>query len=191
MTVDEISCYDLNAVDSKTKYVLAHSFVEKRTFGICANFLSQVKKSCYKQIIEVFLKEKHKRKKDRKLITFVCDGYWAYRLAFNKLFYGVANLVFGVPIAYQKRGVKHNNNPIERYNQNIDDRIKVMRNFKSFSKAQSFFDLHRICRNFVNPCMQLQGGTPAEAAGIQLELGRNKLLALIHSLATEKHHSSR
>ncbi len=176
----------MNAVDSKTKYILAHSFVEKRTFHACVDFLRQVKKTRYNQIFEVFLKEKHKRKKDRKLITFVCDGYWAYRLAFNKLFYGVANLVFGVPIAYKKYGVKHNNNPIERYNQNLDDRIKVMRNFKSLSRAKSFFDLHRICRNFVNPCMQLQEGTPAEAAGIKLPLGRNKLLALIRYVAKQK-----
>ena len=186
VTIDEKSCYDLNAVDSKTKYVLAHSLVEKRTLPACIDFLRQIKKTVYKQIMEVFLKEKHKKAKDRKLVTFVCDGYWPYRLAFNKLFYGVAKLVFGVPIAYKKHGVKHNNNPIERYNQNLDDRIKVMRNFKSFSGAKPFFDLHRICRNFVNPCMQLQGKTPAEAAEINLELGRNKLLALIQYMAKQK-----
>ena len=177
--VNEQNCYDLNAVDSKTKYVLAHSFVEKRTFSACVDFLSQIKRTCYGQILKVFLEEKHKKAKSRKLVTFVCDGYWTYRLAFNKLFYGVAKLVFNVPIACKKYGLKHNNNPAERYNQNLDDRIKVMRNFKSFSNAKSFFDLHRICRNFINPCMQLQGITPAEAAGVKLPLDRNKLLDLI------------
>lgn len=181
----------MNAVDSKTKYVLAHSFVEKRTFHACVEFLRQIKKTCYKQILEVFLKEKHKPVKKRKLITFVCDGFENYKNAFNKLFYGVAKLAFGVSIACRKYDLKHNNNPAERYNQNLDDRIKVMRNFKSFSKAKSFFDLHRICRNFVNPCMQLKGITPAEAAGIKLKLRRNKLLTLIRHLATQKHHSSR
>lgn len=189
--MNEKDYYDLNGVDSKTKYVLAHSFVEKRTFQECVKFLSQIKKTCYKQILEVFFKEKHKRVKDRKLVTFVCDGFWPYRLSFNKLFYGVAKLVFGVPIAYKKYGLAHNNNPVERYNQNLDDRIKVMRNFKSFSKAKSFFDLHRICRNFINPCMQLQGGTPAEAAGIKLPLGRNKLLGLIMVMAKKKHLTKR
>lgn len=189
--VDEKDHYDLNAVDSKTKYVLAHSFVEKRTLPACVKFLSQIKRTCYTQILEVFHKEKHKKTKDRKLVTFVCDGFWNYKPAFNKLFYRVAKLVFRVPIACRKYGLKHNNNPAERYNQNLDDRIKTMRNFKSFSKAKSFFDLHRICRNFVNPCMQLQGKTPAEAAGINLKLGRNKLLTLIQHLATQKHHSSR
>lgn len=181
----------MNAVDSKTKYVLAHSFVEKRTFRKCVEFLGQIKKTCYKQIIEVFLKEKRKKMKDRKLVTFVCDGFWPYRSAFNKLFYGVAKLAFGVPIACKRNGLKHNNNAVERYNQNINDRIKIMRNFKSFLNAKSFFDLHRICRNFVNPCMQLQGKTPADAVEIKLKLGRNKLLSLIQSMAKQKHHSSR
>lgn len=181
----------MNAVDSRTKYVLAHSFVEKRTFHACVKFLKQIKKTCYGQILKVFLEEKHKKAKDRKLVIFVCDGFWNYKSAFNKLFYRVAKLVFGVPIACRKYGLKHNNNAVERYNENLDDRIKVMRNFKSFSKAKSFFDLHRICRNFVNPCMQLKGKTPAEAAEIKLKLGRNKLLGLIRYVAKQNHHSSR
>ncbi len=189
--MNERGCYDLNAVDSKTKYVLAHSFVEKRTFHACVDFLSQIKRTCYHQILEVFLQEKHKKAKDRKLITFVCDGFWNYKSSFNKLFYGVATLVFGVPIACKRNGLKHNNNPVERYNQNLDDRIKIMRNFKSFLNAQTFFDMHRICRNFINPCMQLKGKTPAETADIKLPLGRNKLLALIQYVAKQKHHSSR
>lgn len=191
MIVNKNACYDLNAVDSKTKYVLAESFVEKRTFRACVEFLSQIKKTCYEQILEVFLKEKHKPAKERKLVTFVCDGFWNYKSSFNKLFYGVAKLVFGVPIAYRKYGLKHNNNAVERYNQNLDDRIKVMRNFKSFQKAKSFFGMHRICRNFVNPCMQLKGKTPAEAADVNLKLGRNRLLSLIGHIAKQKHHSLR
>lgn len=191
MYVNKEECYDLNAVDSKTKYVLAHSFVESRTLSECKKFLGQIKKTCYEQILKVYFKEKHKPVKERKLVTFVCDGFVNYKTAFNKLFRGVANLTFGVPIACKKHKLKHNNNPAERYNQNLDDRIKVMRNFKSFPQAQTFFELHRICRNFVNPCMQLQGKTPAEAAGIQLPLGRNKLLGLIRCVAKQKHHSAR
>ena len=176
----------MNAVDSKTKYVLAHSFVKKRTFSACVDFLRQIKKTCYRQILEVYHKEKCKPVKKRKLIIFVCDGFCNYKSAFNKLFYGVAKLAFGVPIACRKFGLKHNNNAAERYNQNIDDRIKVMRNFKSFPNAKAFFELHRICRNFINPCMQLQGKTPAEAAGVHLKLGRNRLLQLIRFMAKKR-----
>ena len=34
---------------------------------------------------------------------------------------------FGIPIKLKKQGVKHNNNAIERYNSNIDNRTKTMR----------------------------------------------------------------
>lgn len=87
--------------------------------------------------------------------------------------------------------MKHNNNPIERYNQDIEDRVKTMRNFASFSRAEHFLNLKRIIHNFINPHMQLKGLTPAEKAEIDLKLGRNKLLELIKKQAQKKHHSLR
>ena len=39
--------------------------------------------------------------------------------------------------------------------------------------------------------MQLGGITPAEKAGVYLELGRNKFLELIKKQALKKHHSLR
>jgi len=96
-----------------------------------------------------------------------------------KLFNRVCKLNFGISIAYQKRGVKHNNNPIERYNGKTKDRIKSIRSgFKSFDGAKAFMDLRRTIHNFVNPHQQLNGKTPAEMAEIKLKLGRMKLLKL-------------
>lgn len=87
---------------------------------------------------------------------------------------------FGVPIACKKYGRKYNNNAIERYNGKTKDRLNGMRSqFKSFDYANSFLNLRRIMHNFVNPHQQLRGKTPAEKAGIKLDLGRNKLLSLI------------
>jgi hypothetical protein len=57
--------------------------------------------------------------KGAKLITFICDGFENYKSAFNKLFYRIAELQFGVPIACKKFGLRHNNNPVERYNGKI------------------------------------------------------------------------
>lgn len=172
-------CYDLNAIDSKTKYVLAHSFVDERTQNKCVSFLRQIKVICYEQILEIYKKEKVKPYKKRKLITFVCDGFSNYKSAWSKLFYGVTRLVSGVPIGCKKYGLEHNNNPIERYNQDIKDQIKTKRHFGSFEGAEEFLDLRRIIKCFVNPHQQLKGKTPAEAADIDLKLGRNKLLDLI------------
>ncbi|MDP3027211.1 MAG: DDE-type integrase/transposase/recombinase [Nanoarchaeota archaeon] len=185
--VKKKDCYDLNAIDSKTKYILAHLFVDKRTKQKCYEFLKQIKDSCYEQIIETYNQEKYKKVEDRKLIEFTCDKFANYGSAFSRLFYRIANLSFGVPIACIKYGLKHNNNPIERYNGKIKDRIKNIRSgFKSFDDAKCFMNLRRIIHNFVNPNQQLQGKTPAEMAEINLKLGRNKLLNLIRFLAKSR-----
>jgi len=142
-------------------------------------------------MLERYNQEKNKPKNKRKLIIFVCDKFENYRTAFNKLFYRVAKLRFGIPIKAKKNGLKHNNNHIERYNQEIKDRIKTMRNFGSDEGAESFLNLKHIIHNFVNPHMQLKGITPAEAAGVDLKLGRRKLLNLIRRSSKSSHHSLR
>ena len=149
----------------------------------CVLFLNQIKKTCYKQILKIYRKEKNKKSKDKNLIVFVSDGFENYKNAFNKLFCYVAKLVFGIPIKLKKHGVKHNNNAIERYNSDIDDRIKTMRHFGSFERARYFLNLKHMVHNFVNPHMQLKGRTPAEEANIDLKLRRNKLLNLIKFVA--------
>lgn len=146
-------------------------------------FLRQIKITCYKQILERYKEEKIKPRKKRKLIIFVCDKFANYKAAFKKLFCRVAKLRFGVPIKGKRNGLKHNNNHIERYNQDIKDRIKTMRGFFSYLRAEHFLNLKHIIHNFVNPHMQLKGNTPAEAADIDLKLGRNKLLNLIRYMA--------
>ena len=176
----------MNAIDNKTKFVLAHSFVDKRTKEECVKFLKQIKDNCYDQIIFVYENEKHKKIEDRELITFVCDGFENYKNCFNKLFYRTAKLNFGVPIACKKFNLKHNNNPIERYNGKIRDRIKNIRSgFKSFEDTKNFMNLRRVIYNFINPHQELQGITPAERAGVDLELNRNKLLSLIEFVRNE------
>ena len=170
----------MNAIDSKTKFILAHLFVDKRTKKRCYEFLKQIKDTCYLQILERYKKEKHKKVKKRKLIKFVCDKFANYKSAFDKLFRRVAKLNFGVPIACKKYNLEHNNNYIERYNGKTKDRIKNIRGgFGSFEGAKAFMDLRRVIYNFVNPHQELKGKTPAEMAGINLKLGRNKLLNLI------------
>jgi hypothetical protein len=178
----------LNAVDNKTKFVLAHLFVVERTKQKCYEFLKQIKDNCGKQILGIFEKEKCKKVKDRELIKFVCDGFENYKSSFNRLFYRIAKLEFGVPIACKKYNLKHNNNPVERYNGKIKDRIKIMRGgFGSFESAKCFMDLRRVIHNFVNPHQELNGKTPAEMAGINVNLGRNKLLNLIKYVATQRY----
>lgn len=168
----------MNCIDNKTKFITAHLLVDKRDEEKCIKFLSQIKTTCYNQILSKYYFKKFTGIDER--IIFVSDGFENYRNAFNKLFYRVARLQFGVPIACKKYGLEHNNNPIERYNGKIKDRLNGMRSqFKSFEYANSFLNLRRIIHNFVNPHQELQEKTPAEIAEIKLELGRIKLLDLI------------
>ncbi|MGC8816667.1 MAG: hypothetical protein ACP5PX_02485 [Candidatus Hadarchaeum sp.] len=63
------------------------------------------------------------------------DKLGQYKSAFNRYFYRIAKLVYGVPIACRQYGLQFNNNPIERHNEDIKQRYKVMRSFKSFASA--------------------------------------------------------
>jgi len=173
-------CYDLNCIDSVTKFVPAHLFVDKRTKNKCVEFLSQIKTTCYDQILNEYYLKKYCRGNGDNRINFVCDKFANYKSAFTKLFYRTCRLTFGVPIACKKFNLEYNNNPIERYNGKLKDRLNAMRGeFKSFDRARDFMNLQHIINNFVNPHQELKGKTPAEIAEINLELGRNKLLKLI------------
>jgi hypothetical protein len=54
-----------------------------------------------------------------------------------------------------------------------------MRGLGNDKGAQTYADLHRIHHNFIKPHMALNNQTPAQVAGIDLQLGQNKWLALI------------
>jgi len=137
-----------------------------------------VKDNCCNQILAKYYVKKFTGIDKR--IIFVSDKFYNYKNAFNKLFYRIAKLQFGVPIKCNRYGLKYNNNAIERYNGKLKDRIKSIRSgFKNFDDARFFMDLRRIIHNFVNPHQELGGKTPAEIAEIILPLKRNKLLNLI------------
>jgi transposase-like protein len=90
-----------------------------------------------------------------KYITLVYDGFENYHNACKKMFCFVAKLVFGIPIACKKYGLKHNNNAIERYNREIDRRNFSKQNFLSHKGAKSFSLMRTIIHNFVNPHNQV------------------------------------
>jgi len=77
---------------------------------------------------------------------------------------------------------QHNNNKMERLNGEIRDREKVTRNLKKDDTP--ILTGMQIFHNFVRPHMGLDGKTPADLAGIQVE-GDDKWLTLIQN-ATRK-----
>lgn len=152
--------------------------MRSRTLEEFDAFFRELKNLIGWHVHEVFGHQKNKPPRERKLITFVSDMLGQYKRAFNRYFYRIARLVYGVPIACKQYGLEHNNNPIERHNQDIKQRYKTMRNFKSFASAEAFLFLRRAIYNHVRTHQELNG-IPAEAAGIRLDLGRNRLFDMI------------
>lgn len=172
-------CYGINAIDSETKFNLGSEFTKNKGLETFKGFFSRLKERIGEQVHKVFDRERYKPLRERRLITFVSDKLGQIRRAFNIFFYRIAKLVHGVPIACKRFGLEHNNNPIERHNEDIKQRYKVMRHFKSFASAEAFLTLRRAIYNFVRGHSSLSKRTPAEVAGVELGLGKNRLLCLI------------
>ena len=71
------------------------------------------------------------------------------------------------------------NRPIERYHNEIRENLKTRRGLGNDESALDFAEMLRINHNFIKPHMGLGGKTPAESAGIDLELGDDKIGGLI------------
>jgi transposase-like protein len=108
----------------------------------------------------------------------VHDGLVAYDDAFVKEFYSnteprVTNVR---SVGATKQGI---NQLVERLNGTVRHREKVMRGMHHDESAQVLLDGHRVYYNFLRPHISLDGKTPAEAAGIDLGLDRNRWSELI------------
>jgi len=77
-----------------------------------------------------------------------------------------------------------NNNRMERYQGTLKERTKVMRALKNSDTA--ILDGQRIYYNHIRPHQGLNGKTPAQAAGLELEFDGNKWLRLIQNAKSEK-----
>jgi len=71
------------------------------------------------------------------------------------------------------------NRPIERYHNEIREKLKARRGLGNDKSAQTFSELLKINHNFVKPHEGLDGKTPAQVAGIELNLGDDKYMDLI------------
>jgi len=79
---------------------------------------------------------------------------------------------------------KHNNNKMERFNGEVRDREKVMRSLKR--EDTPILTGYQIYHNYIRPHEALEGKTPADACGIEVQ-GENKWLTLIQNASEAKH----
>jgi len=117
--------------------------------------------------------------------AFVHDGLRVYDEAYQKELFTLQNPriknVRSISIGHQ--GL---NSKIERLNGTMRDREVVMRGLDNAKASQELLDAMRIHYNFIRPHHALKGQTPAEVAGINLNLGENKVEELMRHAALKQ-----
>lgn len=78
------------------------------------------------------------------------------------------------------------NRPIERYHNEIRETLKARRGLGNDESTQRYADAYKDYHNFARPHSGLDGMTPAEAAGIDLGLGHDRIKDLITNGAETK-----
>lgn len=108
--------------------------------------------------------------------NFITDGLPSYAVASKQIF-------------PQAKHIRHitlkgdrNNNKMERMNGEIRDREKTMRGLKT--KDTAILQGYQLFHNYLRPHEALDGKTPAEACGIQIE-GNSKWITLIQNASQQ------
>ena len=114
--------------------------------------------------------------------AIVHDGLPTYTEAFNKeLFLRRTPRVKDVrSVSVRGQGL---NSRVERLNGSVRERECVMRGMNTAESAQELLNALRIHYNFIRGNQAIGGQTPAEAAGIDLNLGENKTESLMRQAA--------
>jgi len=149
-----------NVMDHETRFLLASQISQRREV---------------KDARRVFQKAKETAKERPKAV--ITDGLPAYIKAFKKEFFTLRNPRVK-HIAKPRFVDKTNNNMVERLQGTIRERDKVLRALKKLDE-NSIIDGFRIYYNFIRPHQALNGLTPAEMAGLNLNLKGNRWLSLI------------
>jgi transposase-like protein len=148
-------------MDGDTRFLLANHVSQGRTVADAR---------------EAFREAKAVAKTDARVL--LTDGLESYKQAAQREF---PDAVHVAGIGIQGR---INNNRMERYHSTFKERSKVMRAIKKPDSA--FIDGQRIYYDYIRPHQGLDGKTPAQAAGLDLELDKNKCESLIRRARTDK-----
>lgn len=116
---------------------------------------------------------KAKRLMGKQPKTLIIDGLRSYSLACEQVFEGTKHIR-----KITLKGKAHNNNKMERLNGEIRDREKTMRGLKK--KRTIILQGYQLYHNYIRPHESLNGKTPREACGIQID-GKNKWMTLIQN----------
>jgi transposase-like protein len=156
-----------NTIDSETRFLLAQNITETREI-----------KDAIKQFKDA------RSKAQKRPMYMVTDKLPSYDEAFRKVIFtlsGARRRHIRIKGDESKENMK-----VERLNGSIREREKIIRAFRNPETAKIILDGWQIYYNYIRPHQTLNGFTPAEASGIQLELGENKWLDLIKKAQNER-----
>jgi transposase-like protein len=155
-----------NLIDHDTRFLLASQISSKREIEDARRVFAEAK--ALAKVKPAFV---------------VTDGLRAYQDAFNKEFFTLKNpRTEHVRLAGLAKA--SNDNLVERLHGTVRERDKVMRELKK--EGSGIIEGLKIYYNFIRPYMALKGLTPAEMAGINLQLGQNKWESLIRKSVISK-----
>jgi putative transposase len=150
-----------NLMDAKTRYLLACEVSETRYVKDARRPLKKAKKVT-----------------DIKPDAIVTDGLPAYPEAIKAEFYGLGRIQ-NPHIRLKDFETKPNNNIIERLQGTFRERTKVLRSFDSPEGAIEFCDGMRTYYNFIRAHQGIDGMTPAQMAGVPIDLMGNRWQKMI------------
>jgi transposase-like protein len=119
-----------------------------------------------------------KRTAGKRPLTLITDQLRAYHLAYKREFYSLKG-PRTKHLMWEKD--EQDNLKMERFNGEIRDREKVMRGLKK--PETPIIPGYQIYHNYVRPHEALEGKTPADACGIEVQ-GDNKWLTLIQNASS-------
>lgn len=153
-----------NLMDSSTRFWICSKITQKRTGDVARS---------------VFKEMKQRAPLPRAIVH---DGLRSYDEAYTRELYTREK-----PQIQNVRSVGSNekglNPKVERLNGTVRDRESVMRGMDTAESAQELMDAMQIHYNFIRGNQAIGGQTPAEAAGINLNLKENKTESLMRQAA--------
>lgn len=114
--------------------------------------------------------------------VFITDGLRSYNEAYRREFWARSRHKRPVHIQHIHLQGDMNNNRMERFNGEFRDREKVFRGIKTTDSV--IVDGLQIYHNYIRPHMSLDGKTPADMCGIEVQ-GKNKWLTMIENASYE------
>src|SRR3989344_8471956 len=154
--------WNWNAIDVKTKYLVANNLSKSRYFNDIKAIVTKVKE-------EGVRPEEYRT-----------DSLKGYHRAINEVF-ELDKLRFPYTVHVRSKGFKDeiNTNNIERYHNEWRDFDKRRRGFGNMETAMDWNVGYRLYHNVIRKHQGLNGLTPLQKANIELNLGNNRWLDLL------------